>query len=197
MASIKIITNTIARKVPRHFRDDGYDCIVSSDGIMKFHHYHEDGDFFAFARIVFAKEILTIFIPEIFGFNFHNHLEESEFNAIDEMEENMHGYMRDDLEKVIFNMFPGFARIHYGPQELETAIATYKTTLAARVHTLASVFPPLVLAKIVKHHVPTWVATKHTPAHLATMLKLDSSDHRTAFFWFLDFSLVKLKINVV
>lgn len=183
MASIKIISNTISRRINDH------ECIVSSDGIMKFHSYHKDRHLFAFAHIIFAKEISTIFLPEIFGWkwNFHKQLDESEFSDIDEMDI----FNKEAMESVLFGMFPGYTKIRHGPHELNIAIDAYKTTLATRVHTLASVFPPLVLAKIAKHHVPTWVSAKHVPTYL------EKTDCRDDFFWFMNDSLVRLKIDVV
>lgn len=197
MATIKIITNTVSRKSQKHMGDDGHDCIVSSDGLLRFHHWHEDGDLFAFASVIFAPELSTIFIPEIFGFNFHSFANQSEFYDIQEMEENEHVITRQEFQDVLLGMFPAYNRILYDPDELDTAIDTYKATVAAQAPVLANVFPPLVLAKILREQLPDWVTKHHVTAYLPCRFELDSTDHRSAFRWFLDFSPVSVEIDAI
>lgn len=189
MASLKIITNLVSK-------NHAHECIVSSDGIMRFYHYHNDGDLFAFATLIFAPEISTIFVPEICGFNFHPFGLEAEFDDIEGMEDNDHIISRGQLNDVLLGMFSGYTKVNYGPDKLDTAIDAYKTAVLAQAPILRNLLPSAVVTKLLRDQLPEWVTKEHVTSYLQYKFELDATDCRSAFRWFQDVPLVTVEIDV-
>jgi hypothetical protein len=167
--------------------DDGYECIVSSEGFMSFRHYHDDGDLFAFGTLIFAPEISTIFIVDIYGFNFHSFEDQTEFYNMDELEENTHCIDRDTVYDVLSELFPAYTICKFGYDELTTAKDDYLQSLTAQAPILANVLPSLVIKEIARHQLPKWVSEPTLDPFLPPIT--DPSDHRSAFAHFLKLSL--------
>lgn len=194
MACLRIITNEVFRKTPKHMYDDGVDCIVSSDGLMSFHHYHDDGDLFAFGTLVFAPEISKIFILDIYGFNFHGFADQTEFTDIDGLEENDHAIRRNDLYDVLLDMFPSYQEVRFGVDEFQIAQETYKNNILQQTPILASIFPSLVVSKITREQIPSWAMDVPEIPFLPEIFNVDPYNHRTAFAHFLVFDPVSICI---
>lgn len=105
---------------------------------MQLHYYTDDGDIFLFGCVVFAKEIKTIFVTDINGFNFHSFAEQSEFYDIDELENKDHHLKRETLNDILLKMCPAYSVISHGHDELGLAIEP----------ALMQLFPSLVVNNI-------------------------------------------------
>lgn len=166
--------------------DDGYDCIISSDGLMSFHHYHDDGDLFTFAHLVFAKEIDTIFVVNIYGFNYHSFADEREFFDIDGLDENEHCFAHQDLGNYLMEWYPSYKHVAYGVDNLIVASERYKESISKQAPILANVLPSLAVGAILKNQVPVWTLENEfvQAADIKAMFSLDPENHQAAFGWF-------------
>ena len=203
MVSLKIVSNVSSKKTPKGIRDDGYHCIVYSDGLMSLRHYHDDGDIFIFGTLVFAPEISTIFVVDIYGFNFHCFEDQTEFNTIHELETNAHGITRSSINAVIldlfqaFQAFQAFTTISYGMESLNAARKSYTESIADQSPILANIFPSLVVSKIMNYQLSKWVTENPYIPFRPEVFELDPNDHRSAFKCFKDIPLVRVFIDAI
>ena len=175
--------------------DDGHHCIVYSDGSMSLRHYHDDGDLFIFGTLVFAPEISTIFVVDIYGFNFHSFEHQTEFHSIDEMENNAHAITRQSINDVVLDLFPVYITISYGMGDLDVSRQSFSNSIANKSPILANIFPSLVVSKITHYQLPKWVTnTPHIP-FLPEVFELDPNDSRSAFRCFKDIPEVHVYIT--
>ena len=197
MVSLKIVSNVSSKKTPKGIRDDGYHCIVYSDGLMSLRHYHDDGDIFIFGTLVFAPEISTIFVVDIYGFNFHSFEHQTEFHSIDEMETNAHGITRQSINDVVLDLFPVYITISYGMGDLDVSRQSFSNSIANKSPILANIFPSLVVSKIMQYQLSKWITEDPYIPFRPEVFELNPNDHRSAFKCFKDIPLVRVFIDAI
>jgi hypothetical protein len=194
--TISLVYNDIFEKEPQGMFDDGYECSIASDGMMMFHHYHDDGDVFMFGRLVFAKEIQTIFVTDIYGFNFHSFADETEFTDMDGLDHNEHCFSQFDFYDFIKDKYPSYTNVVYGGDQLLLAAERYKENISKQAPILANCLPLLAVGTIMKNQVPAWtVEDYYEPINIKDMFSLDPKDYSTARAWFQNLLPLYMIIN--
>lgn len=174
--SLFLTTNQVFEKNVEYLYDDGYKLIVSSDGLMRLHHYHDDGDMFLFGNIVFAPEISTVFVFDLYGYNFHSFADQAEFYGMDGLSENEHGVDEIVLNSIFRHAYPQYQYVRYGMGELLDAVNTFRAELLTQTPALSSIFPALVVKKIVDMQTPSWVKKHYTEEDLKAKYMLNNND---------------------
>lgn len=186
MADIKIhITcNTVLEKSMTSYGDFGFKSVVvhnpwsEVNALMKLHLWNEEEDEFFFAELLFCKEINTMYITDLYGYNFHSFDEETEYYEPDDIRENV----SEQLNSILRKMFPQYNQIKFFDiDEFYVDAYNYMQTVTDGASTLANVLPKLVVQSIINQQVPFWVYYQYYPRDLKAVLQLDNFNYATSY----------------
>jgi hypothetical protein len=132
---------------------------------------------------------------DIYGLNFHCLSDQNEFTDIDGFEDNDQELSRNELYDVLLEMFPTYQEVRFGVDEFQLAQETYKNNISQQAPVIASIFPSLVVSKIMREEIPSWVMDVPEIPFLPKVFNVDPNNHRTAFTHFNNFDPVSISIH--
>lgn len=193
-----IVCNQVFEKKPAEVYDNGFKIITSSDGFMRIHHYHQDGDLFFFANYVLAEDINTLFVLNMYGYNVHHYDDESEFDHIEELIDNAHMISEIELSDILMCAFPGVIFVDFGLEVFENTKRSYKNEIVYNTSLLAAALPSLAVANIIKaQHMP-WMLQNAAYVDLKQRFSINTYDACDTFSqWFENIKDVDLVIETV
>lgn len=179
MAQLVMTSNDVYEKKPSHMYDHGYKLVVSyPDNVIRIRHYHDDGELFVFGRLIFAPEIKTIFVLDLYGFNYHSFADQAEFYGADGLESNEHCIRIDEISSIILPAFPElYEHVEYGMDELTAAVNEYRGQLIKQTPALAHILPSLLIHKVLQAETPSWVKASYDTMNLKERFYLDINDY--------------------
>jgi hypothetical protein len=173
--------NDVFEKEMKRFYDDGYLAVIEkvpgaiNFGVMKLHHYHEDGSEFVFCTLLFCPELKTIYIPHIYGYNFHSFEAEIEYWDAETLESRC----GMDVMKYLLTWYPEYTNVkHFTKEDFEDQVNNYRGGLVNQGVALSSKLPYNVVDSILQTNKPSWMDYEFLSYDLKDRLQLHNIDYQ-------------------
>ena len=180
--------NDVFEKEMKRFYDDGYLAVIEkipdtkninkniNFGVMKLHHYHEDGSEFVFCTLLFCPELKTIYIPHIYGYNFHSFESEIEYWDAETLESR-----GVDVMGYLLTWYPEYIHVkHFTKEDFEDQVNNYRGGLINQGVVLSSKLPYNVVDSILQTNKPSWMDYEFLAYDLKDRLHLHNMDYQVS-----------------
>lgn len=172
--------NNVFEKEMKRFYDDGYLAVIEkipdtvNFGVMKLHHYHEDGSEFVFCTLLFCPELKTIYIPHIYGYNFHSFESEIEYWDAETLESR-----GVDVMGYLLTWYPEYTNVkHFAKEDFQDQVNNYREGLINQGVALSSKLPYNVVDSILQTNKPAWMDYEILSYDLKDRLHLHNMDYQ-------------------
>jgi hypothetical protein len=169
--------NDVFEKPMERFYDDGYFSVIEkipgaiNKAVMKLHHYHEDGSEFVFCTLLFCPELKTIYITNIYGYNFHSFETEHEYWDAVTLDTYVFGYL--------LTWYPEYTHVkHFTKEDFEDQVNNYRAGLVNQGVVLSSKLPYNVVDSILQTNKPPWMDYEFISYDLKDRLHLHNLDYQ-------------------